>query len=255
MARKIKALGPWVAGVALVATVLIAPLVRSDLPPPPPPNDDPVEEEAVINETAVLACSIRERLGFGPYDVLPALMSNEQHQAVIAAGVEFTQASDAALQALEVSELEAKLAYMEALAWGQDTSTAESQADAVSDDVADTVDAMSDDLAMNVPPESAALVPTVLANMDLDPELRALTLDPGQFEAILAAKAERDRILLNARNWGKPTVLENAHAVYEETLQAALTSEQSAQLEEIRALLAQRLDEIMDLEADAMEIE
>ncbi len=200
---------------------------------------------------------MREAIGFGPTDVLPASSDESQHQEMIGEGLDFVAQSGADVSGLVAAHRTAQDAVVHALTWGQDPANAFVQLDAANGARLDaalallpTMEYIATDGYAN--PSNADLIDTVVVNFGMDADLRPLDFSPEQRQSILDAQRTRDDVLQNAMNWYRQDKLDAANDAFEQTLTGILTADQSAQLADIRQLLEERTADTTATETAAL---
>lgn len=201
--------------VALVVTVMVVAMVaRLSRSGPPPPDDS--------GDTSN-ARTIRQPLGFGPVDAIPALAGDESHQEMIAAAQQFAGIHAEVLDPLLVKYDEAQRELVRQITWGNDADIAYEELEAAAEAIVDACLALSDELDDGLP----ILWDDLAArNLVLDPDLRLLGLSDDQRALVVAAQKQRNSITLNAQYWHKPDALAEAEAAFEEELASILNEMQ-----------------------------
>lgn len=249
MARQIRRFGTVILLCISVVGVLIwFPLryVQSDAP-----SDSGIAEP--VAAAVQLGQRVRAAVGFGPSDYLAAIGTNGQYQELIAAGVDYMNASESDVAGLISAEQAAATQVAKALAWEQDADAALEQLVAAREALSAAASEVVPALLDCVDAEQSDAANVVSTNLDLDPDLRALDLTPEQRGAIVEAQWERDRVTKNPMNWYQPIPTYDAHALFEQTLETILTSEQRILLAAHRQLLEDRMVDIATLEMAALE--
>lgn len=236
MAKQIKRFGPAVFLIALIGIVLIVPFAQSD-----PPGSD---------GNPAIAMSIRRAVAFGPVDCLPALVNNNAHRAMIDHARSFVADHETELAPLVANHDSARDALVRAITSGQEIDTARQNLESARLVIVTAITDMMPGLGDHIPPPLQAYIDMVLANAELDPDLRALSLTTEQREAVLAAQHERDTVTQSARNWYQPVRKNEAVEVFEETLDSILIQPQRNQLSSLRQTLASRHEEMMIAETE-----
>jgi hypothetical protein len=199
------------------------------------------------------AQAVREALGFGPEDVLPALAGDAGHEQMIDLALDFAADHEEALAPLVEAEQQAMAELVHRLTWNQGAQDAYAQLHNARDALANQAASLLTDLDAEVPAAHAALVAQIVQNRHLDPDLRTINWTVSQREDILAGQQERDRITLNARYWYNQQAQDEARTAFEETLQTIATAPQQAALAAYRQVLADRREEMQTAEAEALE--
>jgi len=170
-----------------IAIFAFLPSANSD---PPPGGNNGIIQDAEV------AMSIRDAIGFGPADVLPAASDETLHQQMIGEGLGFVADSGTDLRTVVAAHQIAQEGVVRALTWGQDPTSAYAQLDAADTDrllvAVDLLPTMED---IVVGQSEGDLVNTVVDNFGLDADLRPLDLTADQRQAILNAQRTRDAVL------------------------------------------------------------
>lgn len=238
MAKQIKKFGPIVAVLALIGVFVIIPLAQSYQQGPPPMGDPSI------------GLFIRDVIGFGHADALPALMGDGLHRQMINHARIFTAEDQPALGVLMEHYRSAEKELRRCITWGEDTEEAYGQLQGARQAVAAVVGPLLQILIDGMPPGQNDLPPLVQLNIELDPEMRTLDLTIAQRRAVVAAQRERDRIVLNARFMYAQRRRTEAKEAFEQALQAVLTPDQLSVVQANRQLIQTRLLEMATAEVE-----
>ncbi|MEE9294243.1 MAG: hypothetical protein V3W34_04660 [Phycisphaerae bacterium] len=238
MAKQLKRFGILVFLIAAVGVVVVVPLARSYQSGPP-----------LLGDPAI-AQAVRDVVGFGPMDVLPALAQDANHRQMITHARAFVAEHETELTPLVENVQQTRKALSHAITWGQDTTQARQAVDEARSAISQAIGNMLPGMSDQVPSQHQALVSRVLANGQLDPDLRCLDLSSGQRAAILAAQNERDKVLHNARNWHQKAKNEAAKADFEAAVHAILAETQRTRLAALRQTLRTRRMEMLLAETE-----
>ena len=238
MAKQMKRFGPYAGAVTIVVLLLLF----SSLAQPDPPGDPPGNPE--------LAWAARHSLGFGPHEVLPALVGDRPHRRMIQVGLGFARQGEGVLAPLVEDQREARAELVRCLTWEEDPAAAYEQLEQAQDAITEVVQDLLSQLRRHVPTPHGGLIARLALNRHLDPELRTLNLTFEQRQTIIAAQRVRDTVIRSARNWYNRTARQEAGATFEDSLQSILTAPQRAALAAVRQVLADRREEMAAAEAE-----
>ena len=200
-----------------------------------------------------LASTLRQAIGFGATDVLPAVAGDANHRQMIALASAFVTEHQAQLTPLFVDLRAARKELTRCLTWGEDPTAARQELQDARQAMVAAISDLVSGLAALVPPAHQNLVPRVIQNRRLDPDVRVLDLSQQQRQAILQAQRDRNGVLKNARNWHKKSKNEAAKAAFESTLQSILTPQQRTALQQARQVLYNRRLAMAMAEVEALQ--
>jgi hypothetical protein len=223
--RHLKRIHPFVWMMTFAALLTAATLVYSQSGAGSTEAEGPPADPGAAAD-AVTARRIREALGFGPMDVLPAMVGRQAHQRMIEEGLTYLAAHEAEVTPLAEAYWAAKKELLHRIAWSNDPPTGFAELQQARQAIVDACQPLLSSLRAELAPAEQGIADRYFTNEGLDPDLRLLELSDEQREGIRNAQFERDLVTKDARNWHKPSRLETARTAFESTLQTILTEEQ-----------------------------
>ncbi|MFQ5422414.1 MAG: hypothetical protein ACE5F9_00375 [Phycisphaerae bacterium] len=123
MAKKMTRYGSIAVALAFVGVLTVLPWARSQPQPGGPDIDAPIP----LDGNPQFAGLLREAVGCGSRDVLPAMVNNLQHEQIAAAAMAFTDGPNLGLRALVRQYRAAQRQLRHALTWGENPEAAYQQ--------------------------------------------------------------------------------------------------------------------------------